>query len=82
MKSKGKASISQSGKLGRLVASVPEELLLDVEQAVMDYRRSEGKRISTSAIVEVALRELLSKADVTALLCRYDPSGKRTVIEE
>lgn len=77
---KSKISVSKSeGVLGRLVASVPEELLQRVDETLLAFRAKSARRASTSAFVEVALRELLDRSDVLDVLKAYDVSAKRTV---
>jgi hypothetical protein len=73
-----KVSISE-GILGRLVCSVPEDLIQAVERTLLDYRAKTSKRASMSAFVEVAIRELLSRQDVLEVLRRYDASAKRVI---
>ncbi len=74
-------SVGVNEKPSRLVASVPAEVLADIDDALADFHRSEGKRASVSAFVEVALRELLGRSDVTSVLRRYGAKAKRTVEE-
>jgi hypothetical protein len=61
---------SSEGILGRLVCSVPEDLIQAVQRTLLD---------SMSAFVEVAIRELLSRQDVLDVLRRYDASAKRVI---
>jgi hypothetical protein len=75
-----KVSVSSSeGLLGRLVCSVPEDLIQEVQRTLLDYRAKTSKRASMSAFVEVAIRELLSRQDVLEVLRRYDASAKRVI---
>lgn len=73
-----KVSTSE-GILGRLVCSVPEDLIQAVQRTLLDYRAKTSKRASISAFVEVAIRELLSRQDVLEVLRRYDASAKRVI---
>lgn len=75
-------SVGETSKLGRIVASVPADLLADIDDALAEFHRSEGKRASVSALVEVALRELLAKTDRIGVLRRYGAVAKRIVTEE
>jgi hypothetical protein len=63
------------------VASVPVDLLADMDEALAKFHRSEGKRTSVSAFVEVALRAFIKRSDVTTLLKRYGAVAKRIVVE-
>ena len=75
-----KVSVSVSeGILGRLVCSVPDELIQQVERVLLDYRAKTSKRASMSAFVEVAVRELLVRSDVLEIMKRYDASAKRVI---
>jgi hypothetical protein len=82
MAGKKRVSVAETGKLARLVASVPAEVVSDIDDALAAYRRSEGHKVSVSGFVEVALRELLAKSDVSGILKRYGAVAKRTVKEE
>lgn len=82
MRGKKQVSVGETGRLGRIVASVPVDLLADMDEALAKFHRSEGKRTSVSAFVEVALREFLGKADTTSVLRRYRAVAKRTVVEK
>jgi hypothetical protein len=73
-----KVSVSE-GILGRLVCSVPEDLIQALQRTLLDYRAKTSRRASISAFVEVAIRELLSRQDVVEVLRQYDASAKRVI---
>lgn len=75
-------SVGVTGKLGRIVASVPADLLADIDDALAEFHRFTGKRASVSALVEVALRELLGKSDRIGVLRRYGATAKRILTED
>jgi hypothetical protein len=82
MAAKKQVSVGETGRLGRIVASVPVDLLADMDEALAKFHRSEGKRTSVSAFIEVALREFIKRSDVTILLKRYGAVAKRIVVEK
>jgi len=60
----------------RITGLVPNELAIQVEETRAKLR-AHGVRASTSAIIEIALRELLSKADLAAILRRHGAKARR-----
>lgn len=62
--------------LRRLTVNLPESLLIDVEETLLDLRKR-GQRISFSGLVEVALRELIPSNDLAALIKKHGASARR-----
>lgn len=62
--------------LRRLTVNLPESLLIDVEETLLDLRKR-GRRISFSGLVEVALRELIPSNDLAALIKKHGASARR-----
>ncbi len=60
----------------RIGVILPSALLADVDDARSDLRRS-GKRVSFSGLVEVALRELIDRDDLAAVLEEYGAGARR-----
>jgi hypothetical protein len=69
------ASGDRSG-LERRGLSLPKGLVDDVEQLLVDLRRS-GRKISFSAFVEVSVRSLLVDPEVRETLERYGAAARR-----
>ena len=63
--------------LRRLTINLPESLLIDVDQKLLDLRKA-GTRCSFSSLVEVALRELLRGNHISAILKRNGATARRT----
>ena len=60
----------------RRAVSLPSDLMLQADAALFDLRK-QSRRISFSALVEVALRELLARADLGGTLQRHGAAARR-----
>ncbi|MBV8171675.1 MAG: hypothetical protein JO219_07075 [Candidatus Eremiobacteraeota bacterium] len=65
-----------NGYLRRLSMSLPEPLVLDVQELTLKMRRS-GHRVSFSAFVEVALREMMSHDNVISVMRKHGAGARR-----
>lgn len=62
--------------LRRVSMNLPEDLLINVQELALDMRRS-GKQVSFSALVEVALKELLARNNVISVVHKHGASARR-----
>ena len=62
--------------LRRMTVSLPEELILQVDEALFNLRKT-GQRISFSGFLEVAVKELLRTNNVAAAARRHGASARR-----
>lgn len=60
----------------RLVSLLPEDLAVELELARANLRAA-GLKSSSSAIVEVALRELLKRRDLAEIVRRHGVRARR-----
>jgi hypothetical protein len=67
----------QRSGLERKAVTLPTQLTNSVE-TVLHELRLRGQRVSFSGLVEVAIRELLDRPDLRALLERYGARARRT----
>jgi hypothetical protein len=65
-----------NGYLRRLSMSLPESLVIDVQELALKMRRS-GHRVSFSAFVEVALREMVAHDNIVAVMRKYGAGARR-----
>lgn len=65
-----------SPSYARIVSLIPDELAIELELAKANLRAA-GVKLSSSAIVEVALRELLKQRDLAAILRRHGAKARR-----
>ncbi|HZV79299.1 MAG TPA: hypothetical protein VFF60_06730 [Candidatus Binatus sp.] len=65
-----------NGYLRRLSMSLPESLVIDVQELALRMRRS-GHRVSFSAFVEVALREMVARDNIVAVMRKYGAGARR-----
>jgi predicted transcriptional regulator len=65
-----------NGYLRRLSMSLPESLVIDVQELALKMRRS-GHRVSFSAFVEVALREMVARDNIVAVMRKYGAGARR-----
>lgn len=63
-------------RYSRVTALIPEELAVEVEHARARLRAA-GARVSLSALIEIALRELLKQRDVSDVLRRHGAKARR-----
>lgn len=68
--------ISSGDELRRLTLTLPESLLILVDEKLLQLRKA-GKRISFSALVEVCLREMVKNNGLAELLSRNGASARR-----
>ena len=73
---KGSAIPKSPGDLERRALALPKGVLLDAERALFRLREAD-QRVSLSAFVEVAIRELLARADLAAVLRRHGAKARR-----
>ena len=73
---KSTPSATVSDGLERRALALPKGVLLDAERALFRLRES-GQRVSLSAFIEVAIRELLRRSDLGDLLRRHGASARR-----
>ncbi len=64
--------------LRRVSMNLPEPLLIDVQELALKLRRS-GTQVSLSALVEVALKELVARDNVVATVRKHGASARRNV---
>jgi hypothetical protein len=69
-----------SGELERRGLLLPQDLILEVEQKILDLRRADRK-VSFSAFAEVALRSLLAAPDIAATLSTHGACARRPNIQ-
>lgn len=67
---------TQTDYLRRLSVTLPESLIIDVEERILRLRKA-GSRISFSGLVEIALRELMNTSDLKSVLVRHGASARR-----
>jgi hypothetical protein len=65
-----------SQELERRALSLPKSVLSDAE-AVLFRLRQAGQKVSFSAYVEVALKELGERRDLAEVLARHDARARR-----
>jgi len=65
-------------ELERRALALPKRIVLDAERALFRLREA-GQRVSFSALVEVALRELLEQDDLGGVLERHGASARRRI---
>ena len=83
MKSKSKSQsvgkpgpFAGSAELERRALALPRRLVLDAERALFQLRER-GQRVSFSALVEVALFELLERHDLGTVLEKHGATARR-----
>ena len=64
-------------EIRRITISLPEALLLDVEETNLSLRKG-GVRVSFSSLVEVSLKELMALPDIAGTLRHHGANARRT----
>ena len=73
---KRSVSAEHPAELERRALALPRRVVLEAERALFHLREA-GQRVSFSALVEVALREILTQEDLGAILERHGAKARR-----
>jgi hypothetical protein len=71
-----KSASADRAALERRGLSLPKGLVDDVEQVLVDLRRS-GRKVSFSSFVEVSVRSLLRDPEIAETLERFGAAARR-----
>jgi hypothetical protein len=74
--SKRSGAAAPAVELERRALALPKRVVLDAERALFRLRET-GQRVSFSALVEVALSELLSREDLGGILEQHGATARR-----
>jgi hypothetical protein len=63
--------------LERVAMNLPADVLRSIDRTLYEIRDRSGHKVSSSAFIEVALRELLDRPDVEEILVRHGAKARR-----
>jgi hypothetical protein len=63
--------------LERVSMNLPSDVLRSIDRTLYEIRDRSGHKVSSSAFIEIALRELLARPDVEEILVRHGAKARR-----